>query len=312
MAPTRHSIGPLEVTGSGAFNLTGVESWGIRPNVTRIDLAGAGQTQHSWTSVSQVEPVISGEFSDVKTLLDKIGLNGMEIPQTTVITALNGYFVERTKHGVLKTGSDHVQVKINQGIAVRGTLRWRRGADSYCTMDLTVQATYDGTNEPFVYTDGAAIGFTPDVGELFTFGKATVQGAVLEGIQGLDIDFGQSISVGYDGGDIFPTWASITTQAYEIRLDTTEVPAFVTYGLDGTAMSSGAKIFLQKRTLNGTLVALATTEHISFTVANNQGLVYVGEFEGSDNSADIQGGVMIKPILGSSAALAEDTAAAIT
>lgn len=288
---TIHTAGPIVITGSGAYNLDGIETFSVDPALEEVLLTAGGQVDPTYVATMSNTPMLTATVSDIKTLIDGAGISGMQIPQTTVITGVDTYFTKIAQGGTRAGSSAHLKISINEGLLLMDSISVTQGA--HATAEVSVHPTYDGTNDPLVYTASQSLSHTASIGEAYTVGKVMINGTELDGVTGITIDFGYEIIKEFSGGDVFPTFVAIGARNPRIEIATKEVLSLSTFSLDGLAQTSTDSIvYLTKVDENGTRVANATTEHISFTI--DDGEIWCGAMGGGNNDSH-EGMVTIQP-----------------
>lgn len=303
-----HTIGAIVVSGSPAFNLDGIEQASIDPAVALTIQNAGGQVDPSYVAVMSQSPTVTFTCTDIATALANAGISGLAIASTGA-TSIDLFFTKAAQGSTRTSGSTHGRVRAVEGILVPQTLSARQ--DQHTTIQYRFVATYDGTNNPFTFTFSQALPHTPSVDELFTVGKVSINGTELDGVVGIDIDFGIELIVERSGGDVYPTYVAIGQRRPKIEIATKEIPSLSTFGLSGTAQTStDSVIYLQKVSENATRVAAATAEHISLTI--DDGIIHCGEYGGSNN-VSAEGRVVIQPTWdGTNAIMVINTATAIS
>ena len=293
------------------FALHGVDNMSIDPAVQEILEHAAGAVDPSYVATMANEAMITATVSDIATALSNIdALGGLSVVSGATNEQLVCFFTKMASNGTRASGSNHFKVTANKALVIPKTLKATQGEKA--TLDIEVHALYDGSNAPLVYNDSVALVDAPSLDELFTVGKATINGTDLDGITGITIDFGLTVQKEMSDGDYWPTFAAITTRQPRIELTTREAVSLSTFGLAGTAQTSSATaVYLRKISEQGTRVADATAEHIKLSLSSAQGMITVGQTGGSNN-APSDCTVVIRPVAGSSAIMTVSTGSAIT
>lgn len=306
---TIHTAGPIVVSGTGAFNLDGIESFSVDPGLQEVLLTAGGYVDPSYVATMANAPMFTATVSDLATLLGTAALSGMQIPQSTTITTTDVYFTKVAEGGTRAGATSHLKVTINEGLMLCQSISWSQG--QHATAQVEIHTTYDGTNAPLVYTASQSLPHTPVIGEAFTGGKITINGTVLNGVTSCTINFGYQVIKESSGGELYPTFVAIGQRNPRIEITTKEVPSLSTFGLNGTAQTaSDSVIYLTKIDENGTRVADGTAEHISFTI--DDGEIWCGAFGGGNNDSH-EGRVIIQPTYdGTNAIMVISAATAIT
>ena len=197
------------------------------------------------------------------------------------------YSQKQTEGGTRTSGSNHRTWTINEGLIYPRRIVCEHQGDA--TIEYQVLATYDGTNEPVVPGESAALEAPTDA-ERFTIGPITLYDGsnshVMDHCKRIEIDLGvQAETVGADS-DIWPTNCRIIEIQPSITLvgidsewwKSTKIP------LTGRNIQhSGTSLYLRKRAAGSTFVANGTAQHVKFTAA---GLAVVEGFDASGNALD--------------------------
>jgi hypothetical protein len=202
----------------------------------------------------------------------------------------------------------HYRFRVAQGLMMVDSIS--AGHRTEAVANCRLIAGYDGTNVPIVYAGTVAVAGTPTSAEHFVVGECYLNGAEIEGVQDLSIDFGrQMIQVG-SSGELYDTFNAEGTVNPTITIRAFNSPFWSTATINGLAATSGS-FYLRKLATVGR-VADATAEHIKFAITD--GLIYVDTIAGDGMSPNVTT-ITIKPVADSSTAKAvvlTSTAVAIT
>jgi len=140
--------------------------------------------------------------------------------------------------------------------------------------------TYNGSVAPIVPAGGLALAGTAAAGSFYTLGPIFINGTELNGIESMRLTLGAQVMELSSGGDVYTTFAGIGQREPVLEITSLETGAWVTYGLNGTALngSSGVVAYLRTKTADGTN---AVTGCISLTAL--YGRVEVSQTAGSGN-----------------------------
>lgn len=200
-------------------------------------------------------------------------------------TQISGFLAAMTNLGVsrdLSAGTVDLEYQAGSNlgtrvaIATESHLRLRAEDNSYaCWESLQADAggnaelrgrikpIFDGTNDPLVPTADVAITATPSVSELFTLGPISLNGTVLDLVQGFNwqnnIEYDEHVS---DKG--FLTWSSIRAITPVITVRTKKTDYFADYGTRGTALTA-LVLYLRKRKKANQYEENNQTVHLKFT-----------------------------------------------
>jgi len=286
-----------------------IQSFAISTGIQRIAQSGDGQVNPTYVAVMSQRPVIRFGTSAIATALAACGISGTVIDADVTYPGIEAWFQKLEEGGVRASGSSHLKMTGAQGILVPRSLS--ASQDGVAMVDFEAILTYDGTLDPVVIADNQALEGSPAVGELFTVGPVSINGATIEGIQGITVDFGISVISRAGDGQVWPTYAAIMSRAPSIQIQTTDVVSLATFGLSGTAQgASDSVVYFRKLSEGGTRVADGTAEHVSITV--DDGIITVDNLEGSQDGVSGSTVTITPSDDESNAILAVSTAAAIS
>jgi len=272
-------------------NIHGVQDLGHDPAIDVSFGGGSGEAYHTHVSVNQHRPLINVATTDLKTLLDKVGLWFATVTTGSVFSAL----WTQTADGALRTaGAAHEKMVVNKGILAIASIVANQGEDAQCA--FSVYAIHDGTNDPVVFSANAALLATGNVTARWTLGPIEIAGTQLEGVQGYTLSTGVQVATRSSDGRVGPYHGSVEIVQPGIEIRTLDASAQRTFGLSGTAISGdGVEMWLRKREQGAAALANATAEHIKFSVAAGQGTVTAGPATAA-HPADVVSVVNVHPI----------------
>ncbi|HUV11130.1 MAG TPA: hypothetical protein VMX12_09135 [Acidimicrobiia bacterium] len=296
-----------ETLGGSSVLFDQIQSFSISTGLSRIMQRGDGDVDPTYVSIMSQRPMFGFTTTALATALGSCGIGGAEIDNGTY-PGIECWFQAMSEGGVRATGSSHFKMTGAQGILVPRSIQ--AAQDGVATVAFEAILTYDGSHEPIVFATSQALSGSPSVGELFTVGPVSINGAALTAIQGITVDPGISLITAAGDGDVWPTYVAIQSRDPSIRVSTTDVTALSTYGLDGTAQgATDSVVFFRKLAEGGTRTAEATAEHISITV--DDGMITVENASVSQDGV-ASGDLVITPSYdGSNAIIAISAAAAI-
>lgn len=276
----------------------------VDPAIQKQMAALGGAIEPRFVTIMGQSPVINFSSHALARCLAAVGVSGLALASPAELF-WQAILIDGGREGTLK----HFQMTVNAGLVVPRRISAQQGGLATITYDIICR--YNGTNEPIVYTVDQTLAGSPTVDELFTIGKATINGVDLTGITGIDIDFGLQIVQQISDGDIWPTFVGIMERsAPVISIITTDVVSMNTFGLDGTAQgATDSLVYFRKKLADGGNVTDVTAEHIKFSI--DAGIITV-EQTGGGHPGPIECTVMITPVFdGTAAILAISTASAI-
>ena len=188
--------------------------------------------------------------------------------------------------------------------------RLTAGHRSEAQAQCRIICAYDGSNEPLVYAGSQALAGTPASGEHFVLGECHLNGTEIDGMQELDIDYGQGILQAGSSGELYDTFHALLQQNPTVTLTALNSGYWNTATLNGLDLSS-ASLYFRKCARTGR-VADGTAQHIKLTLAD--GLIYIDRTSGEGISPNVTT-IMVKPIAANEtdpAITVSSTAVAIT
>jgi hypothetical protein len=306
---TQHTGGPIVLNGA-AVTLAGVEQVSIDPGCKDLAQYAAGQPDPSFVGTMENQPMVTATITDLAiALANGITPDGLAISSTSTVTSIDVFSTQMAPGGMRLGSGSHFKTTISKGICIPKSIKCTQGQRA--TMDLEIHGLYDGTNQPFIYTDSVSI-TPPEITELFTIGKVMINGTELSGVTSISVDFGIQLEIQSATGQPYPTFVGIKTRAPRIDVTTKTLPSLNTFGIAGTGQGvSSTCVYFQKMANNGTRVAAATAEHIKISLPASQGLIYCKAFGGSNNASH-EGIVSIVPNTGTNPILTISSASAIS
>ncbi len=233
--------------------------------VQQVMMDGGGQVDPSGIATMFSDQGMSFQTTDIKALLDVAGLDGKKLSPPT--DKLAAYWQQYDNAGVLKSGSAHMKIEVPDGLLIPRSISASQGAEAL--IDAEVVPTFDGTNDPIIVTDNIALATRVNASQLWTLGKATINGVDIE-LQNVNIDFGIILFKGGGDGDVFTSFVSIDKRNPVITFDTFDTSKLISFVHKGSNPGGTCIFYLRKLQKGGTRVADATIEHISFTLNDYQ------------------------------------------
>jgi hypothetical protein len=249
----------------------------VSPEISAIIAHSAGHFYPQFAAVSKVLPKKRFVTTQVKTILDLTGSDG--------IADLSGantdlYFksaADQSNRGASASNLHH-RLRATKAFLVLERISIPHDGDA--TAQCTIYCSYDGTNAPLAYTGSVAVSGTPATAEHFTMGPQYLNGSELGGPQNVDIDWGQAIFEGGGSGDLYNTFHCQMQSTPSVTID------LIPSGIWNSGLAfdiSSCSIYLRKRSRTGH-VANATEEHIKLSIAD--GLAAIGRTSGDGMSVN--------------------------
>ena len=307
MALTPHTL--YAVSYKNAL-ISQVVSTRLGPGVQELIAGGDGQVDPTYAAVMSQSPTFGWTTTAIKAGLDAIGIDGGKIAAAP--NDLDLYLQSYDAQGLRGAGSTHIKVTNALGIIVPRSITASQGQVARYDMDAYLLSA-DGIAAPFTVTGSSALEGTPSVAEQFTLGPVKVNGTALEGVESTTITFGIRLygPRAYEG-HVFPYYVAIASRTLSIDVRVTQADLLLAakFGISGVAQgATDSVVYLRKLAEDGTRVAEATEEHISWTM--DQGRAHVVE-QSADHPNPYMATVRLSPTYdGEAAILVLDTTAAI-
>ena len=205
------------------------------------------------------KPMVEFSTPQLDVLLPAIGVGGAALGATAV------YFKLATLTGNdARANLTHNKITIATACAYWRTIRLAH--NDKAEADVVIMAGYDGVNDPFVYAGTIALPGTLIGGSWFGVGPVKINSVAVPGIKDVTIDSG--IKLLQEGGESeeFDTFVGVQECKPSITIRTLTPTNWVTLGLRGTALdgANGVLVYGRKYAANGSRVAPATAQHVSF------------------------------------------------
>lgn len=272
----------------GATTIGGIRRRSLRTASEVRSEATSGEVYHRFQSLYAQKPVAEFSTVQIASALDACALTGTALTSGAPLLL---YAQKHTEGGTRTAGANHRIYTLNEGLVLPRRLTVDHQGDAEIGYEALV--TYDGTNNPIVFTDTSALPAAPTDAERFTLGRVTLtddagvpNSIVFSQIRRLEIDFGiQAETVGADS-DIWDTNCRIVEIQPMLTISGIDIEWFKATGagipLTGSnIVHTSTEILLRKRDAGGTFVAAATAEHIKFTAAGMATLERVCDAQGN-------------------------------
>jgi hypothetical protein len=310
MSYLHHVCGPMKFLdslppSSAAVTISQVEGQTFNLGTEKNVKSSGGQIYATFSGILFQAPRFAGITEALGQFIASLGIEGKIL--TTGVELYNQLADSAT--GGRASGTSHEKLKFVKCVVIPRQLSCSHKAIARLTFDV-IGISSDGTTHPCTLTSGVALPTIAGVSEQFTLGPLTINGTAYEGIQELTIDFGIREAMKSGGGDCYPKAVVFENIVQKITLRTDDKALLAALSVTALAQTStDSVIYLAKCASNGTRVANATTEHISFTIDE-------GMWMATEKSAQHPGTAMtsfeIEPIYdGTNAPIAVSVAAAL-
>ena len=191
------------------------------------------------------------------------------------------YYIKH-EHGGARDVSGHKSVTFRDGLLVPRQLSCAHGADA--DLSLEAFATYDGVNEPLIFSTAALpTGF--DDAQRYGLGPVLVGNVPLTGVRQVDIDFGLTVEPEGGNGEVWDRFVSVVEAKPVVTLRGIDLNwlGATTFPLGGRiALHTNTSIYFLRRATGGTYVSDASAAHVRVSCS---GLAYVERGGGDGGSA---------------------------
>ena len=275
-----------------AVVLPDLVSHGIDLNPTVEAFTEAADLYPTILSGTRVELSQTIGTPQVEDYLDTIGVGGLCI-KTATNPGAKIVLSKRDECAGQVSGSVNRTLLISSGFIYPQTLTCEHGGNAQITFGIAM--LYDGSNEPIVIADNAALPTITITSSRWTLGQTDIAGVSLADYTRMSIDFGFRVEAKSRQSDVYDTILEAKQSSPTVEL-TGELPTWFTTSnipLAGKACTHANSIFyLRKRAGDGTagFVADATAEHLKFTT---DGVVYPINPSNSDGDSYAATGLRI-------------------
>jgi hypothetical protein len=259
---------------------------------------GSGSITPGYVAVMSAKPMITWTTTEIARVMAVVPpMTGLLVATGQTYTSADFLFMRQTKGGTLYSGSNHLMVSAAAGMAVCKTLSAQQDGEANLAMEFSPYST-NGTTAQISYNaaSSAPTGVIPS--EKFTLGPVKVNGTAIDGLQGVEVDFGVVIKLMGANGNALPEFANIESITPKITIRGTDLSYAATVGLLGlTQGATQTDIYFRKLALGGSRVADATAEHVRIRINANQGM-HVVESMGGSEVQDAEVSFTLQPIEG--------------
>lgn len=275
---------------------------GFDPGQTFVDANDGGLVDVQWIGTGEATPTINCSTTAIAQLLTKTTMDGLSISASPVIL----YFSKGIAGGSRSSGAVSMKATVAKALVIPVSIR--ASTRPPATIDYRIIPIYDGTNLPVIWATTSLPTIT-ETKEMYCAGPCKINGATIEGITDISIDFGFNLDIIHDSGHVYPRYAGIRNRKSRITIKTTDLTYATTLTMAGAAVSSTTIVYLRQCADGGGRTANATETHISFLIG--KAVVVPGPSEASENGPGSQSFV-IAPAKGLAAEqIVLDTTAAI-
>jgi len=257
---------------------------------------GGGSIFPGFVSLESQAFAIEIATTKVISTLAKVPVEGLAI-------ATEGYLVElafqaRAQGGIF-AATGHQLATISLGrIALRSLAIPKTGP---ALLALGIIPVWNGTDDPILLGSGLPAG-APLVSEVFGMGpvRLTAGGdpADVQGLEDVNLDFGNTETVQRSGDDLWPTFVAGNGGLPSVLLKSTEALNLYAYGLKGAPLTA-CEIWLRQAKDGETYYGDDEAKHCKIALVGRLDI----EDLGADGEGDASSGLRITPVSASGAAI---------
>lgn len=244
---------------SGPVQFSRLSNVRAAPEIEKIVTRPAGHTMPMFVANSRYKPVISFSSGQIDLVASTIPVNGLAISAAAYL-----YFKLKTATGnAARNATSHLRFIINLGLACWTSCRLPHKGEG--SIDVTLYADFDGTNDPLILESGVALPAAQIAGDHFSAGPLKINGSQLTGIQDVTLNSGCRVFSEGSDGDEFDTFVALQTADPTVEW-TYRGTALGDISLDGIILngSTGLLVNGRKYSANAGMLANATAEHIAW------------------------------------------------
>lgn len=272
------------VSASPAAFISQIDSARPTPNSEFLDGVPAGFPYALFTSHFALNPDVTFETPQIKTILDLTGALSSIVDLSAGNVDLHFKKFQDLGRRVADASLAHKRFRMAQAYLSLGQIT--AGDRSRAVAACRLGTTYNGSSAPLVAAGSLALAGTPTAAQHFVAGPVfyNVGGGSTQipGVQSVSIDLGRQVIQLSGDGEPYITFAACQMYDPVITVQCVE-HAWETFTAEGGVLT-GASIYLRKVSALGR-VADGTTEHIKF--AGTAGLITVTESTGGGNDPSI-------------------------
>lgn len=251
-----------------------IKSQRISPGLQQMLASGDGAIDPSFAAAIRSEPICAFTTTQVATALGICGMDGIAIP--TNAQNLDFWFRKRASGGIFDSGSEHVRLRIANGLLVPRPIVVRAGDPEGAAIGFEAHPiSSDGAAHPIsISKSQAAPVHAVETAELYTVGACYLNAVQFgtDEIQEITIDPGLDVRRLFGEGSIYPRHAAIYARNPSIRFtiyDVSTLDQATGLGMTGKTAGANTRIFLQKMEEGAALIsgtAAPDEVHIKFRI----------------------------------------------
>lgn len=259
---------------------SGVQRTRHSMGIQDIVVAADGRVDPTFAAMAQQIPTIGFSSMHVGAILNGFPSGPLSGKILTTGNVLTAYFQRVLEGGTRDSGNTAIRAVINEGLLIPRSISARLNQPA--VIDIEAHATYDGTNDPIVYTQNVAISGTPAVTEAFMPGPVKINGTTIKAVESITIDFAIRIQNLFDNDEkgYWPSHLWIVERRPTIRFTTHDMAVLSSAGLSGVAQgATDSLVYLRSMERNSVPYTDASLEHIKFSI--DDGRIKIDEIDAS-------------------------------
>jgi hypothetical protein len=276
-----HSI---QLAGASAVRIGSITQISLPRNVELSAEATAGSPFARFTSVRSLRPTVSFTTRNIELALALTGSTSLAIKTGGTYTAFEVFYAKLDDCGRIASGSVHTKLSYDLGCLVPRVLSASAGQDAELTMEFLALSS-DGVTSPLTITGSQALPALPD-DERFALGPAEFEDSVvLDRLQQLSVDFGNTINAQQLDTGLYPYLISVDSQIPTITFNGMGIDDFGgSVAVQGLKIEHAESLFWFRKRRSGATALFADTaeEHLKLTA---DGLVMIDDPLSASNNA---------------------------
>lgn len=261
--------------------------FGIKPLVERA----AGEVYPNFIANQEQKPVLNIGSKQLDVLLANVPISG-----AFSLTNIGVYLKKGAGAGaVARATTVHERCVISQACVYWTSIRLMHNQPGEA--QLSIVPSYDGTNDPIVFTGSVALPTSLAASSYFGVGPVSINGTAIPGIQEVTIESGIQLQQLGDASEEFDTFVGLLTGEVSITIKTLEQTNWAALGLRGTVLdgTNGVIVYGRKFAAGGSRVANGTGEHLKFVGLSGKAIPQNTNGQNADPVSDTIKVTLISP-----------------
>lgn len=269
----------VAVAGASAATIDGVRSCTVPGGHELITDQGQNSIHAIGVYVNRLAPVFNFSTQNIHALISAITGNSGSFAYGMVISSSNALTVSAIKYaaaGGRASGSVHLTWTVNAGLLLIDSLSVNEQGN--VEANCSVYVDYDGSNQPIVFAQNAALptGVADDY--RYGLGLAEIDNVALASLMSLQVNLGNNVQQLSGNGDIYPTFSYIGEAEFSVSCRLRHIdlidPGTSLEWFGQSCVQAATRFFLRRRLANNEGAASASagyypdasSEHISISV----------------------------------------------